>query len=82
MYFKTSKDYNQNDKRWCFCFQEELESMALSDVLELKAVMDTEVFNSLLTVSVKPRRKKTTTVFMFQCDDIRVRTNIRELTLL
>ena len=49
--------------------------MALSDILELKAVLDTGVFNSLLTMSVQPSRKKTTTVFMFQCEDVRVRTN-------
>ncbi|KAM9362267.1 epidermal growth factor receptor kinase substrate 8-like protein 3 [Symphorus nematophorus] len=53
----------------------ELESIALSDILEFKAVLDSEAFNSLLTVSVQsvvqPRRKPTTTVFMFQCDDVR-----------
>nr|XP_046239765.1 epidermal growth factor receptor kinase substrate 8-like protein 3 isoform X2 [Scatophagus argus] len=49
----------------------ELESIALRDVLELKAVVDSEVFNSLLTVSVQASRKHTTTVFMFQCEDIR-----------
>lgn len=54
--------------------QEELESVALSDVLELKAALDAGVFNSLLTVAVQPR-KKPTTVFMFQCEDVRVRTN-------
>uniref|UniRef100_A0A3Q1IWW4 SH3 domain-containing protein n=1 Tax=Anabas testudineus TaxID=64144 RepID=A0A3Q1IWW4_ANATE len=51
--------------------KEELESMALSDVLELKAVLNAGVFNSLLTLSVKPKRKKTTTIFMFQCEDVR-----------
>lgn len=56
-------------------FQEELESMALSDVLELKAVLNAGVFNSLLTLSVKPKRKKTTTILMFQCEDVRVRSS-------
>ncbi|XP_068170847.1 epidermal growth factor receptor kinase substrate 8-like protein 3 [Antennarius striatus] len=49
----------------------ELESIALGDVLELKAVLGIGVFSSLLTVSVKPRRKHTTSVFMFQCEDVR-----------
>ncbi|XP_040890971.1 epidermal growth factor receptor kinase substrate 8-like protein 3 [Toxotes jaculatrix] len=51
--------------------KEELESVALSDILELKVVPDNGVFNSLLTMSVQPVRKKTTTVFMFQCEDVR-----------
>lgn len=54
--------------------QEELESMSFSDILELKAVLDAGVFNSLLTVSVRPEGKHTTTVFMFQCEDVRVST--------
>ncbi|XP_070704381.1 epidermal growth factor receptor kinase substrate 8-like protein 3 [Pempheris klunzingeri] len=49
----------------------ELESMALSDIIELKAALNVGVFNSLLTVSVRPKRQNTTTVFMFQCEDIR-----------
>ncbi|XP_068449807.1 epidermal growth factor receptor kinase substrate 8-like protein 3 [Clinocottus analis] len=50
--------------------KEELESMAFGDILELRAVLDAGVFNSLLTVSVRPGDKHTT-VFMFQCEDIR-----------
>lgn len=57
--------------------QEELESVALSDIVELKAVRGAGVFDSLLMVSVKQKRKKTTTVFMFQCEDVRVRTTSR-----
>ncbi|XP_070813886.1 epidermal growth factor receptor kinase substrate 8-like protein 3 [Chaetodon trifascialis] len=49
----------------------ELESMALSDILELKALSGSGALNSLLTVTVKSRRKNTTTVFMFQCEDVR-----------
>ncbi|XP_068598192.1 epidermal growth factor receptor kinase substrate 8-like protein 3 [Brachionichthys hirsutus] len=49
----------------------ELESMALGDILELKAVLDNGAFNSLLTVSVRPRRKHATAVLMFQCEDVR-----------
>ncbi|XP_044203875.1 epidermal growth factor receptor kinase substrate 8-like protein 3 isoform X2 [Thunnus albacares] len=51
--------------------KEELESIALSDILELKAVLNAAVFNSLLTVSVQPGRKQTTSVFMFQCEEVR-----------
>ncbi|XP_023269858.1 epidermal growth factor receptor kinase substrate 8-like protein 3 isoform X1 [Seriola lalandi dorsalis] len=60
--------------------KEELESMALSDILELKAVLDTGVFNSLLTMSVQPGRKKTTTVFMFQCEEVRADYIQRDLS--
>lgn len=53
--------------------------MAFGDVLELKAVLDAGAFNSLLTVSVRPGGKHTTTVFMFQCEDVRVRKQPRLL---
>lgn len=56
--------------------QMELESVAISDVLELKAVLDSGVFNSLLTVSVKSWRKGSTSIFVFQCEDVRVSTHI------
>lgn len=55
--------------------QMELESVAISDVLELKAVLDSGAFNSLLTLSVQNRRKGSTSIFVFQCDDVRVRTH-------
>nr|XP_040059157.1 epidermal growth factor receptor kinase substrate 8-like protein 3 isoform X3 [Gasterosteus aculeatus aculeatus]XP_040059158.1 epidermal growth factor receptor kinase substrate 8-like protein 3 isoform X3 [Gasterosteus aculeatus aculeatus] len=51
--------------------KEELESMAFSDILDLQAVLDSGVFKSLLTVSVRPKGKQTTTVFMFQCEEVR-----------
>ncbi|XP_071351609.1 epidermal growth factor receptor kinase substrate 8-like protein 3 isoform X5 [Trachinotus anak] len=60
--------------------KEELESMAVSDILELNAVLDTGVFTSLLTMSVQPGRKKTTTVFMFQCEDVRADYVQRDLS--
>lgn len=53
--------------------QMELESFALSDIQEIKAVLDSGVFSSLLTVLVQPRMKRTT-VIIFQCEDVRVRT--------
>ncbi|XP_008287657.1 epidermal growth factor receptor kinase substrate 8-like protein 3 [Stegastes partitus] len=51
--------------------KEELDSLAVSDIQELEAVLDAGGFNSLLTVSVQQRRKHTTKVYLFQCDDIR-----------
>ncbi|XP_049893457.1 epidermal growth factor receptor kinase substrate 8-like protein 3 isoform X1 [Epinephelus moara] len=60
--------------------KEELESMALSDILELKAVLNTGVFKSLLTVSVQPDGKQTTTVFMFQCEEVRADFVQKELS--
>lgn len=57
------------------CSQMELESIAASDILELKAVLDSGTFNSLLTVSVQTRRKNNRSVFVFQCHDVRVRTH-------
>uniref|UniRef100_A0A3Q3XCP6 PTB domain-containing protein n=1 Tax=Mola mola TaxID=94237 RepID=A0A3Q3XCP6_MOLML len=54
----------------------ELESVALSDIAELKAVLDSGTFHSLLTISVQTSRKRTT-IFMFQCEDVRVRTSTR-----
>lgn len=54
----------------------ELESFALSDIQEIKTVLDSGVFSSLLTVSVQPRTKDTT-VIIFQCEDVRVRTGPR-----
>ncbi|KAK7916695.1 hypothetical protein WMY93_012456 [Mugilogobius chulae] len=51
--------------------KEELESVSLSDVLEIQSVLDSGVFNSLLTVSVQSRTKRKTSVFLFQCDDVR-----------
>uniref|UniRef100_A0A3Q2UWK4 EPS8 signaling adaptor L3a n=1 Tax=Haplochromis burtoni TaxID=8153 RepID=A0A3Q2UWK4_HAPBU len=51
--------------------KDELESMPLSDIQEFTAVLNSGVFNSLLTVSVQARKKRNHTVFMFQCDDVR-----------
>lgn len=50
----------------------ELESIAIADVLELKA-LNSSTFNSLLTVSVQEKSKQDTSIFVFQCDDVRVR---------
>lgn len=53
----------------------ELESIAVGDILEVKAVLDSSTYNSLLTVSVQTRRKNNKSVFVFQCHDVRVRTH-------
>uniref|UniRef100_A0A665UKT1 EPS8-like 3a n=1 Tax=Echeneis naucrates TaxID=173247 RepID=A0A665UKT1_ECHNA len=59
--------------------KEELEKMALSDILEIKSVLGAGAFKSLLILSVKLGRKKsTTTVFMFQCEDVGVRSHPQE----
>ena len=59
----------------CVCalcgLQEELESLPLNSIVELRAVMDSEVYHSLLTMCVKVRR--TSSVFLFQCDELKVR---------
>ncbi|XP_041636934.1 epidermal growth factor receptor kinase substrate 8-like protein 3 [Cheilinus undulatus] len=60
--------------------KEELESMALSDILELRAVPDSGAIHSLLTVTVKRSRKQTKTVFMFQCEDVRADLVERDFT--
>ncbi|KAJ7999121.1 hypothetical protein DPEC_G00212120 [Dallia pectoralis] len=59
--------------------KEELESLSLSSIVEVKAVMDSCVYNSVLTVSVKDRSKKTISVFMFQCEDRRADLMKRDL---
>ncbi|XP_046893130.1 epidermal growth factor receptor kinase substrate 8-like protein 3 [Hypomesus transpacificus] len=51
--------------------KEELESLALSSILELKAVMDSCVYNSLLTMSVHDHSSRITSVFLFQCEELR-----------
>ncbi|XP_020789789.1 epidermal growth factor receptor kinase substrate 8 [Boleophthalmus pectinirostris] len=51
--------------------KEELESIDLNDVMEIQSVVESGVFNSLLTVSVQSRTKSKTSIFLFQCDDVR-----------
>ncbi|XP_029990849.1 epidermal growth factor receptor kinase substrate 8-like protein 3 [Sphaeramia orbicularis] len=60
--------------------KEELESMALSDIVEFQAVLNSGVFNSLLTVSVQPGKKPPTSVFMFQCEEVRADLVQKELS--
>lgn len=49
----------------------ELESVHVSDIVEVKAVPNTGVFSSLLTICVQTGGKHGTTVFMFQCEDVK-----------
>ncbi|XP_069008686.1 epidermal growth factor receptor kinase substrate 8-like protein 3 [Embiotoca jacksoni] len=62
--------------------KEELESVAIADVQELKAVLDVGVYNSLLMVSVRPERRHTATVFMLQCESVRADYVQRDLSRL
>ncbi|KAJ0068745.1 hypothetical protein NL108_010817, partial [Boleophthalmus pectinirostris] len=56
--------------------KEELESIDLNDVMEIQSVVESGVFNSLLTVSVQSRTKSKTSIFLFQCDDVRVSSTV------
>ncbi|KAJ3585842.1 hypothetical protein NHX12_012250 [Muraenolepis orangiensis] len=48
----------------------ELESLPLGSILQTKAVLDSCAYDSLLTVTVQERYKKTTQVYMFQCEEV------------
>lgn len=47
----------------------ELESLPLSSILKTKAVLDSCAYNSLLTVTVQERNRRSPQVFMFQCEE-------------
>ncbi|CAL1606052.1 unnamed protein product [Knipowitschia caucasica] len=47
----------------------ELDSLALSNILETNAILDTCEYNSLLTLNVQERNKRVTQVYMFQCEE-------------
>ncbi|XP_056154287.1 epidermal growth factor receptor kinase substrate 8-like protein 3 isoform X2 [Lampris incognitus] len=51
--------------------KEELESVALSSIKELRAVLDSDVFSSLLVASMQDHQNTTTSVFLFQCHELR-----------
>ncbi|XP_007570451.1 epidermal growth factor receptor kinase substrate 8-like protein 3 isoform X1 [Poecilia formosa] len=51
--------------------KEELESFSAGEMKELLAFLDAGVFDSLLILSVQNRRKPATTIFLFQCDEVR-----------
>ncbi|KAF7208678.1 epidermal growth factor receptor kinase substrate 8-like protein 3 [Nothobranchius furzeri] len=60
--------------------KEELETISLRDVQDLIAVLDGSLFDSLLIVSVQNKKKRTTTIFMFQSDEVRADFVQRDLT--
>ncbi|KAJ8360647.1 hypothetical protein SKAU_G00171720 [Synaphobranchus kaupii] len=51
--------------------KEELESLPLSSIIETKALLDTCIYNSMLAITVQERSKGTTSVFIFQCEEVR-----------
>ncbi|XP_016371855.1 epidermal growth factor receptor kinase substrate 8-like protein 3 [Sinocyclocheilus rhinocerous] len=51
--------------------QEVLEAWPLSSVLDLKAVLDERVYNSLLIVSIQERGSRAVSVFLFQSESLR-----------
>ncbi|XP_056130784.1 epidermal growth factor receptor kinase substrate 8-like protein 3b [Lampris incognitus] len=48
----------------------ELESLPLDSILQTKAVLDSCVYNSLLTITVQERSKRIPQVFLFQCEEV------------
>ncbi|KAK0146766.1 Epidermal growth factor receptor kinase substrate 8-like protein 3 [Merluccius polli] len=50
--------------------QAELESLPLGSILQTKAVLDSCAYNSLLTVTVQDRHKRSAQVYMFQCEEV------------
>ncbi|XP_069545276.1 epidermal growth factor receptor kinase substrate 8-like protein 3b [Brachyistius frenatus] len=49
----------------------ELESIPLSCIVQTKAVLDSCVYNSVLTLTVQERSRRVPQVFMFQCEETR-----------
>lgn len=47
----------------------ELDSLPLNSITETNAVLDTCAYNSLLTLTVHERNKRTPQVYMFQCEE-------------
>lgn len=47
----------------------ELESLPLSSIVGTKAVLDSCTYDSVLTITVQERYKRTPQVFMFQCEE-------------
>ncbi|RXN18978.1 epidermal growth factor receptor kinase substrate 8 3 [Labeo rohita] len=53
------------------CVQEVLESWALNSILDLKAILDERVYDSLLTVSIQERSSRPVSVFLFQSESLK-----------
>uniref|UniRef100_W5MZM0 EPS8 signaling adaptor L3b n=1 Tax=Lepisosteus oculatus TaxID=7918 RepID=W5MZM0_LEPOC len=50
--------------------KEELESFPLRAIVEVKAVLHSCVYDSILTITVQERNKSRTSVFLFQCEEM------------
>ncbi|KAJ8370234.1 hypothetical protein SKAU_G00102620 [Synaphobranchus kaupii] len=48
----------------------ELESLALGSFTQIKAILDSCAYNSLLTITVKECREMESKVYMFQCEEV------------
>ncbi|KAI2644966.1 Epidermal growth factor receptor kinase substrate 8-like protein 3 [Labeo rohita] len=51
--------------------KEVLESWALNSILDLKAILDERVYDSLLTVSIQERSSRPVSVFLFQSESLK-----------
>ncbi|KAG7472507.1 hypothetical protein MATL_G00109510 [Megalops atlanticus] len=51
--------------------KEELESLALGSISQTKAVLDSCVYDSLLTITVEDHSRRASKVFLFQCEEVR-----------
>lgn len=51
----------------------ELEAIPMRWVLETKAVLDSCAYNSVLTITVDERNKRSPQVYVFQCEETGVR---------
>ncbi|XP_061076687.1 epidermal growth factor receptor kinase substrate 8 isoform X2 [Conger conger] len=51
--------------------KEDLESLPLASITETMALLDTCIYNSMLAITVRERLKGTTSIFLFQCEEVR-----------
>ncbi|KAG9353064.1 hypothetical protein JZ751_017640 [Albula glossodonta] len=56
--------------------KEELESLTLSSIKETKALLDTCIYNSMLTITVQESARRMTSIFIFQCEEIRTTSKL------
>lgn len=60
---------SRRDVKSVVCVKAELEAIPLRWVLESKAVLDSCAYNSVLTITVDERDKRSPQVYMFQCEE-------------
>uniref|UniRef100_A0A3B4ZBD5 PTB domain-containing protein n=1 Tax=Stegastes partitus TaxID=144197 RepID=A0A3B4ZBD5_9TELE len=60
----------------------ELEAMPFGSILQSKAVLNSGVYNSVLTLTVQERSKRNHQVYMFQCEETGVSYISREPSLI